>query len=693
MSPMSQQRVSIIIPCYNCEATVREAVASCFRQGIEGFEIVMIDDCSTDRTWEILEELSQMHPEVRVSQHDRNRGGGAARTSAVALAKSATIFCLDSDDLLADGTLATMLNFMKEKGCDGVGVHHSVKFNGTDVSNVEVTHTFARAGERILLNDLLERDGLCSLYSTFLFSKEAFVRAGGYPTEHGFDTQGFAWRFLTSGAKAYTCPDTTYLHRVNFHESYYLREAAAGRVNYNWFEIFDEHFHLFSAPLQEVLLYFNYRDITSNIFEVVRKQPDGLVARNALDWFVELTGKEPSMLTAAEEYWLGTRYAHEGSYEKAREFFLLANRHKPSMIVHEKLRAIELHEQKHDEASIRAIISSERAYIRRNSLAGVWIRAKKKFLRPCLSQALVRTILRNLYLLYQDMRSRIGARHSASLVLSLAWLACQKLFLYKFPRSCSDSQQEAVDIVILTLPKDRVLLTTYIDCLKRSLCHPIGDIYLVAPKDPSLEEFCTERSIAFIDERTVLGYGKERIDYSVNGQNRAGWLFQQLLKLSGDSFVKNEQYIIVDSDTLLVQPHSFKAKSRYVFFENTEWQEAYFRAFERLFGYEAPTRRSFTSHMMIFNVQRLKQMKAEIERKHGVRWDSAYIESADKTKSSAISDYETYGNWLLYNHPEEVSTVPFYNISFSRKRLSDLDALIRQYSGRYASFSFHSYNA
>ncbi|MEO6536136.1 MAG: hypothetical protein ABIT47_00450, partial [Candidatus Paceibacterota bacterium] len=63
------------------------------------------------------------------------------------------------------------------------------------------------------------------------------------------------------------------------------------------------------------------------------------------------------------------------------------------------------------------------------------------------------------------------------------------------------------------------------------------------------------------------------------------------------------------------------------------------------------------------------------------------------TKSSGISDYDTYGNWLLYNYPKEVELMPFYNKSFSRKRLPDLEALKRDYAGINASFSFHSYNA
>lgn len=697
--PRTQLDLSIIIPCYNCAGTLREAVESCFEQelknpdGTDSFEIVMVDDGSTDTTRMIMEELAREHENIRCVYHEKNAGGGAARNTAVDHCTSGIIFCLDSDDILGPDCLKNMLALQKEKNADGIGIHRSHKFRGTNKNDIEVVHTFARANEKILLSDLLERNGSCSLYSTFMFTKEAFTRAGGYPTDHGFDTQSFAWRFLAAGNAAYTAEGADYFQRVHFSESYYLREAAGGRINYNWFEIFDEHFPLLAPAMQQAVLYFDYQDTTVNIYDVIRALPGDLELRNSHDWELQLQAKGPTTLTPPEEYWLGSQSMRKGAYTEAKELFLLANRTKPSKVIAEKLFLLELREKGLDTVAIRTALAQHRAYIRRNSPRGIFNRVRRRVKTRINSSHAARDIALGTYLTYQDIQARLQAQHTASLIFNLLRLKLQKIARYKFPRTCAVSTKETVDIVILTLPKDRELLEVYVQHLRTNICETIGTIFMIAPRDESLEAYCAAHDIVFKDERMVLGYGKEHIAYSVNGQNRSGWLFQQLLKLSGDTFVTSERYIIVDADTILVRPHAFRSNGKSVFVESSEWQEPYFRSFEKLFGYEAPSRCSLTAHMMVFTVARLKEMKAEIEKKHGMRWDEAYVEACDRTKSSGISDYDTYGNWLMYNHPKEVMTVPFYNKSFSRKLLPELDTLKKRYAGRYASFSFHSYNA
>lgn len=261
--------LSVIIPCYNCAKTLREAVDSCYAQGFEedSFEIVMVNDASTDDTKPLTESLAKEHKNIRVLDHDKNQGGGAARNTAARTAIAPVIFCLDSDDILPLNTLRKMYDFLVKEGADGVGLHHSTKFRGTNTTDIAYRNTFSYAGEIIPLESLLQRnDVLCSLYSVFMYTKAAFLKCGGYPTNHGFDTQGFAWRFLAAGLKAYTCPDTDYLHRVEFHQSYYLREHAGGKININWQAVLLEHAHLFTPEAIKLIKNYPVRDFTRSLF-------------------------------------------------------------------------------------------------------------------------------------------------------------------------------------------------------------------------------------------------------------------------------------------------------------------------------------------------------------------------------------------------------------------------------------------
>jgi glycosyltransferase involved in cell wall biosynthesis len=264
--------LSIIIPCYNCEKTLKEAVTSCFNQNIPvPFEIIMVDDCSHDTTWSIMQKLATTHPEIKIYKHSKNQGGGATRNSAVKYSSGDVIFCLDSDDLLGPHTLGRMYTFLISHKLDGVGIHISKKFNGTNIDDIARIDTFGYTNSIIPKNALLEKKGgaMCPLYSTFMHTKKAFMICGGYPTHHGFDTQGFAWRFLMSNLRAQTCADTTYLHRINFHKSYYIREYESGRSNYNWLNIFLEHLPSFPQNIQDLIFNFDIRS-SSNLCDSIK---------------------------------------------------------------------------------------------------------------------------------------------------------------------------------------------------------------------------------------------------------------------------------------------------------------------------------------------------------------------------------------------------------------------------------------
>lgn len=273
---LPKPKLSIVIPCYNCESTLREAVNSCYKQGFSDgdFEIVMIDDGSTDRSQKLIQHIEKEHNNIKVLFQNKNMGGGAARNKAVENSTADIIFCLDSDDILPDGTLSKMHDYLIEKDADGVAFNYSVKFNGTDIHDVSYVDNFPYAGQKIPFLSLINQPiGPCPLHVVFMYTQKAFHKAGGYPTDHSFDTQGFAWRFLANGLTAYTCPETTYLHRVNYHPSYYVREAAKGMVNFNWQKILLENFNLLTEEAQSLVISFNCSDFTHNLFNELNKCP------------------------------------------------------------------------------------------------------------------------------------------------------------------------------------------------------------------------------------------------------------------------------------------------------------------------------------------------------------------------------------------------------------------------------------
>jgi len=246
-----------------------------------------------------------------------------------------------------------------------------------------------------------------------------------------------------------------------------------------------------------------------------------------------------------------------------------------------------------------------------------------------------------------------------------------------------------VDVVIPTVSKDFIMLDHVIRSLKH-IKHNVNKVYVVAPRDVLVEKYCLRKKIVFIDENTVLGFDKKHITYSVGGVDRSGWLFQQLLKLSGDKFVEMQNFIVLDSDTVYVNDICFKKKCRFVFYGSDEFHKPYYDAYEYMFGYPPVARVSLVAHMMIFNSDYLKEMKDELEARWNRPWFDVVISTSSSAEQSCVSEYETYSNWVIFHYPEKYIIYPFYNKG--QVRICPDDFLCLAASVEYLhSVSFHAY--
>ena len=107
--------VSIIMPTYNCAPFIEAAVQSVLAQTYPSWELLIVDDCSTDNTKEILAPYLAQHPNIHYSCLAKNSGPAAARSQALKQAQGDYIAFLDSDDLWAPDKLSRQLAFMREK--------------------------------------------------------------------------------------------------------------------------------------------------------------------------------------------------------------------------------------------------------------------------------------------------------------------------------------------------------------------------------------------------------------------------------------------------------------------------------------------------------------------------------------------------------------------------------------------------
>ena len=247
-----------------------------------------------------------------------------------------------------------------------------------------------------------------------------------------------------------------------------------------------------------------------------------------------------------------------------------------------------------------------------------------------------------------------------------------------------------IDVVIPTIEKDLDVLPYSIAGVKKNIRHPIGALYIVAPKSEKIMKFCLQENCTFIDESSLLSINQSDIQYDVNGLNRSSWIYQQFLKWSGSKFCKNTNYLIVDSDTVYVRPQVFEYNGKTVFNCSDEYHKPYFDVYERLLGEQTKFPFSFTSHQMLFNIDILNELKDKIEFHTKMKWYLGILENIDKRKVSSHSDYETYGQYYYSHYRRKMIIEYWYNLSRPRVELADYDFTSSDFP--FKSISFHSWN-
>lgn len=104
--------VSVITACYNAEAFLARTIASVLEQTYEGWELILVNDCSTDSTAAIIKEFTDLDKRIKSYELKSNAGAAVARNTAIKHANGRFIAFLDSDDLWHPKKLELQLQFM-----------------------------------------------------------------------------------------------------------------------------------------------------------------------------------------------------------------------------------------------------------------------------------------------------------------------------------------------------------------------------------------------------------------------------------------------------------------------------------------------------------------------------------------------------------------------------------------------------
>lgn len=176
---MSTPRISVIMPVYNAQRYLREAVSSILAQTFRDFELLAIDDGSTDSSKAILDALAQSDPRVRVISRP-NTGIVGALNDGLAAAQGEFIARMDADDWVTPDRFDKQLAFLAaHPNCVCVGSY----FNYMDAEGALVKWNPRDTDPATIERTLLTGDGGALIHPVIMARRAAIERAGRYRVE------------------------------------------------------------------------------------------------------------------------------------------------------------------------------------------------------------------------------------------------------------------------------------------------------------------------------------------------------------------------------------------------------------------------------------------------------------------------------------------------------------------------------
>lgn len=136
-------KVSILVPIYNVEAFIERCAVSLFEQTFEDIEYIFVNDCSPDNSIDILNKVIQGYPNrlnnVKIVNHERNRGLAAARNTGIENAKGEYVLHVDSDDYIESNSVELLYSKALEEGSDLVVSNYILEWeNVSKIANQNV---------------------------------------------------------------------------------------------------------------------------------------------------------------------------------------------------------------------------------------------------------------------------------------------------------------------------------------------------------------------------------------------------------------------------------------------------------------------------------------------------------------------------------------------------------------------------
>ncbi|WP_447968282.1 glycosyltransferase [Nitrospira sp. M1] len=190
---MASPSISVLMPNYNHAQYLEKALQSILAQSFQPMEIIVVDDCSTDNSWEMIQEIASRYSILRVVRNDQNHGAVFSVGRALSLATGDYVYCLSADDMVFSGFFEKSILLLEQHPEAGLCTSDPVTFESQ--SNEVIRSFLSWSSEPTFftsdrLPDVLHGDHISCHAS--LVRRMVLQEAGGFLSELKWHCDWFA---------------------------------------------------------------------------------------------------------------------------------------------------------------------------------------------------------------------------------------------------------------------------------------------------------------------------------------------------------------------------------------------------------------------------------------------------------------------------------------------------------------------
>ena len=200
-------KVSVIMPVYNTEKYLPEAISSILNQDFLDFEFIILDDFSTDNSWEIIQEFAKKDERIRVFKNTENKWISFCRNRLVELANTEFLCNQDSDDISEKNRISLLFDFLSKNPDFAV-----CSWNNEIIDEEGKTLWFRKYSPEVE-KVILKKSPVWNW--TTMFRKSVFLEVWGYEKELDFAEDYDLWlKIFSKWYKIKVFPDFVYKLRI-----------------------------------------------------------------------------------------------------------------------------------------------------------------------------------------------------------------------------------------------------------------------------------------------------------------------------------------------------------------------------------------------------------------------------------------------------------------------------------------------